>query len=301
MTKARFDEVVMVDWSAAASPRTGKDSLWIARGTTRGHLSTANWPTRRKAVAVLEEMLDSAMAAERRVLVGFDFAFGYPAGFAARLGEGGQPWERAWRYLASRIVDSDENANDRFAVAAEVNRALGVAAFWGCPKALAGLSPRLKEPPAGLAPNPFPSLRHTDTLAGHGIRSVWQLYGGVTVGSQVLMGLPYLQRLRDRYDDRLLVWPQQTGFVPAPLGTTEEGRILLVEIWPTALHPLYTEGAIRDETQVRWCVRRSLERQESTGGLGSWFAPPAALRLDVAARAVAGSEEGWILGVGAGT
>ncbi len=293
-----FDEVIMVDWSAAATPRVGSDSIWFARGSPGGPVVTANWPTRVRAICALEEMLDSAMAERRRVLVGFDFAFGYPAGFASRLGTESPTWERVWRYLASRIVDGDDNANTRFEVAAELNRKLGLAAFWGCPRPLPGLSPKLKVLPDCLAANPFPSLRQTDRVAGPGIRSVWQLYGGVTVGSQVLMGVPYLQRLRDRYRERLLIWPQQTGFVDNPLVTVEGAQILMLEIWPTALRPVYGVGSVRDEQQVRWCTERCLQQQEAPGGLGPWFAPRLAAELADTARAAAVDEEGWILGVG---
>ena len=96
------------------------------------------------------------------------------------------------RYFASRIVDGDDNSNNRFDVAAELIRKLGLAVSWGCPRPLAGLSAKRKVLHDHLAANPFPILRHTDRLAGPGIKSVWQLYGGVTVGSQVLMGLPHL-------------------------------------------------------------------------------------------------------------
>ena len=300
MTGARFDEVVMVDWSAAATPRMGRDSIWVANGTPHGALATAaNWPTRRRALGALEAMLDAAVTERRRVLVGFDFAFGYPTGFAACLGSEGEPWERVWHYFAARIADGDDNVNNRFEVAAELNRHLGQAIFWGCPKASPSLSPKLKERPDGLAANPFSSLRQVDELAGNKIRSVWQLYGGVTVGSQVLMGLPYLERLRDRYGDNLSVWPQQTGFLGDPLARTST-QILVVEIWPTALRPDYIPGGIRDEQQVRWCVERSLEQQETTEGLACWFAPLAVQGLTDDARSAAQSEEGWILGVGTG-
>jgi hypothetical protein len=293
-----FDVVVMVDWSAASTRRTGRDSIWVARGTRRGRVDTANWPTRSRAIEALEHTLDQALEEGRRVLLGFDLAFGYPEGFAACLAADGQPWEQVWRYFAERIVDGEDNGNNRFAVAAELNRCLGRALFWGCPKALPGLSPRLKLPPAGLGPNPFPALRRTDVLAGKGIRSVWQLYGGVTVGSQVLMGLPYLQGLRDRYRDRLVVWPQQTGFVHDPLDSFRGAQILLAEIWPTALRPSYAEGGVRDEQQVRWCVEQCFDQQENLGGLGRWFAAHSALNLAPDGRSTAAVDEGWILGVG---
>ena len=43
------------------------------------------------------------MARGKRVLIGFDFPFGYPAGFAARLGLSGPPWQGVWAEIA-RLV-----------------------------------------------------------------------------------------------------------------------------------------------------------------------------------------------------
>ena len=86
-----FDAFVMVDWSAAAVPRTGRDSIWICWSDAAGE-RLVNPATRHQAKALLAEWLMAARSKGERVLMGFDFPFGYPAGFAARLGLAGPPW-----------------------------------------------------------------------------------------------------------------------------------------------------------------------------------------------------------------
>jgi len=96
-----FDTVVVVDWSSSGTPspaRPSANAIWIgvaqAGGVTAHYLRT-----RADAERMLTGLLDTEAAAGRRVLAGFDFPFGYPAGFAARLT--GTPGARAvWRWLA---------------------------------------------------------------------------------------------------------------------------------------------------------------------------------------------------------
>src|SRR5215469_11320498 len=80
-----FDSYIIVDWSAARTPKTGRDSIWICRHSPDGE-TVVNPSTRLKARLLLAEMLNEAMAKGQRVVAGFDFPFGYPAGFARRLG-----------------------------------------------------------------------------------------------------------------------------------------------------------------------------------------------------------------------
>ena len=70
---------------------------------------TANHRTRRAAEAWLVEHLTAAVHAGQRALVGLDFPYGYPAGFAAALNLGGEPWRAVWKYLECHISDDDLN------------------------------------------------------------------------------------------------------------------------------------------------------------------------------------------------
>ncbi|HVX22096.1 MAG TPA: hypothetical protein VHB02_12160 [Acidimicrobiales bacterium] len=329
-----FDDVVMADWSGSSRPKVGKDSVWVAHGTTDGTVRSANHRTRAAAYEAIDGLVAAAVAGGRRLLAGFDFSFGYPAGFAAHLartaaagragtgvagragtGRAGSagtartgsqattvaddraPWEVVWDHLAGAVRDDADNGNNRFEVAAAVNEATGTAFFWGCPRPLPALSPT-KRPPDGLAANPLPVFRVAEQVArrqvAKPVKSGWQLYGGVTVGSQVLLGLPYLQALRRRHGGRVVVWPQQTGFVADPLAAFPDARVVLAEIWPTAFHPAYGDG-VRDDEQVRAVVAGTLARQ-AAGGLADWFDPSSARQLSAEVRRQVVAEEGWILG-----
>ena len=81
----------------------------------------------------LGDLLTCEADAGRRVLAGFDFPFGYPAGVASHL-TGCPSGLELWGWLSARIEDSATNANNRFAVATEVNHAYpGTGPFWGRP------------------------------------------------------------------------------------------------------------------------------------------------------------------------
>ena len=311
----------MVDWSAHSAPKTGRDSIWIGHGRTAGGratVSTFNPPTRALAFRHLLGVVGDAIAGARTVLVGFDFSFGYPEGFAsctARLGpataaipgpgetvrdpgpEGLPPWRHTWDLLSSRVTDGADNANDRFVVAERINRQTGRALFWGRPAGprhfgLLALPVR-REVPCGLQPNPCDALRIVERRAGPGIKSNFQLFGGVTVGSQVLLGVPYLSRLLRHFGDAAAVWPFETGFAADPLGSTT--RVIVAEIWPSTFGLGRHGSLVRDEGQVVSVVRGCLAREAT--GWREWFCPPGVRDLGDRRRTAVVGEEGWILGV----
>jgi precorrin-8X/cobalt-precorrin-8 methylmutase len=126
-----FDSYVAVDWSAANRPKIGRDSIWwcVASRHARS-ISLArveNPATRSEAHEQLGELLRALLREGKRVLVGFDFPYGYPAGFAAVLGLRAPAWHSTWKLLRELIQDRPTNANNRFDVAEELN--------WLCPSA----------------------------------------------------------------------------------------------------------------------------------------------------------------------
>ncbi len=151
-----FQRYFAVDWPANNGPKLGKDSVWIAeQGAGEHEVRSVNLPTRHAAMAHLRERFLAAVEAGERVLAGFDFPFGFPAGAAQRLaGQGGwaaptgslrrcEPggvglggWAALWKMLAQEISDDEAN---RFEVACRLNERLGVggARFWGAPKSAA--------------------------------------------------------------------------------------------------------------------------------------------------------------------
>ena len=83
---------------------------------------------------MIRDALGRFVAGGERVLVGFDFPYGYPAGLAAALGLVGPPWLAVWEYLVNHVQDDVEtNASNRFRVAAGINARLERHVFWGRP------------------------------------------------------------------------------------------------------------------------------------------------------------------------
>ena len=297
-----FDAYVMVDWSAAAAPATGADSVWMYFIEDNGEATQErrfNPPTRHAAMALLADLLSDLVARDRVVLVGFDFAFGYPAGFAACLGHGRADWRAVWQEFAGRIEDDATNANNRFEVAAELNRRISGEAlpFWNCPQSAVGPMLAAKKP-GNPGPQPMAAFRLTDR-AGPGPKSVWQLFGAGSVGSQTLLGIARLERLRRHpwLEGRVRVWPFETGLVKMERPGVDGWRVLFAEVYPSMLPDQPREEEIKDLRQVRSLARR-FARLDGEGRLAALFAGPVDLVAEDRRRVE--TEEGWILGIGAG-
>jgi precorrin-8X/cobalt-precorrin-8 methylmutase len=284
-----FDRFVVVDWSANSVPKRGRDSIWIAVHDRDGELSVTNPATRTSAEAFLTELLDDESSPS--TLIGVDFSLGFPAGTAGALGLGGVAWTAMWELLADQVRDDHRNSNNRFVVAAELNRRLTGAAspFWGCPPAASSPTLASTKPPG---PEVVPSWRAVEEVLrrqGHRPFSSWQLLGAGAVGSQSLLGIPMIRRLHGRFADRVQVWPFTTGLEPPEVA---DGSVVVVEVWPSLLPVERSSDAVRDALQVS-TTARWLAGTDATGELGSLFSPVVA--PDIAAAAVA--EEGWVLGV----
>jgi hypothetical protein len=120
-----FDRFVTVDWSAASQPKTGKDSVWICDLRAEGKPSTLNPRTRGQAEGLVRDILCEARDLGQRVLVGFDFPYAFPTGFAAALGLEGPAWRAVWDYLEFAIRDDGRtNKSNRFEVASAINARL---------------------------------------------------------------------------------------------------------------------------------------------------------------------------------
>lgn len=275
-----FDTVVVVDWSAASAPspaRPSADAIWIGVAGAGGE-TVEYFRTRAAAEIALRRLLASEQAAARRVLAGFDFALGYPAGFAARLT--GQESARAvWAWMTAQITDGDDNRNNRFQVADAVNRRFGGAGpFWGRPASLVlGNLPATKA--VDYAALGLPERRAVECRVPRA-QPVWKLYTTGSVGSQVLMGMPLVHRLAQGAG--VAVWPFDEP------QTVASASVVLAEIYPSLLARVVAlQDGIKDAAQVR-LLSRALWRLAQAGRLTSLFALP-----DSAA-----AEEGWILGAG---
>ena len=291
-----FDAYLMVDWSASSRPVTGKDSVWyclvIRNGDNVSVAAHENPPTRRQAVTEINDILRGLARREQMVLVGFDFPYGYPAGFADALGLTDTPaWIGVWREIAGRIVDRDDNGNNRFEVAGDLNRRLSSSRypFWGCPQGRE--SPTLSCTMGG--PGRLAEKRLTDI---GNMQPIWKLYGNGSVGSQALLGIPHLTALRN---DEVLapvsrVWPFETGLVALPSRAERDYLIVHAEIYPSLLSIQPTAGEVKDAVQVR-TMAAHFAMLDDAGELSALFAGPTCLTPEDRDRIE--REEGWTLGV----
>lgn len=295
-----FDAYIIVDWSAAAKPATGANSIWIGV-QTRGEqaVATFNPPTRLEARRKLLELAAEFIERGQRVLIGFDFALGYPSGTARALGldvEQVQPWRAMHDFLAAHVVEREDNHNDRFALAADMNAAITGEAhpFWGAPPAKTCSTLNTKKGDFSR-PDPLPEHR----LAERWIRSnfkanpktVWQLLGAGAVGSQSLLGIATVAWLREKLPGAAL-WPFETGPGAMTKQRLENTSCLLAEIYPSTVSTTPETGEILDQAQVR-TLSKHLESLDSAGILGGAFDFPDSISDGEIHRIIA--EEGWIL------
>jgi precorrin-8X/cobalt-precorrin-8 methylmutase len=288
-----FDRYITVDWSASRSPKTGKDSIWICDLTVAGGSVTTNPSTRGRAEQQLRNLLIGAVDRGERVLIGFDFPYGYPRGFAAALGLEDPAWSAIWRYLAAQVEDSyQSNENNRFEVASAINARLEHHTFWGRPAArrLDSLSMRrdqvryrIEGEAAGLG-----EWREVELVLhrrGRRPQSTWKLLGAGSVGSQTLTGIPAVYRLRN--DPELAnvsrVWPFESNVPELPEG---RGAVIHAEIWPSLDAGPYQASMVKDQAQVIRLAQNLRNLDRSTRLAALFIAP-----------APAAAEEGWILGV----
>jgi len=294
-----FDAFVMVDWSAARRPVTGSDSIWwalVRHGDPEPVLEERHNPsTRHAATAMLAERLAALSDAGDRVLVGFDFPFGYPDGTAARLADGNGPadWSGVWSCLADALTDAEDNANDRFDGAAELNRRLTGEPFpfWGHDgrqdRPLLLRRGRRPHGPDDLAERRLCERRMPRT------QPTWKLAGAGAVGGQALLGIRRVHQLRNdpRLAGRCRIWPFETGLVaPEP----RPGDIVIAEVYPSLVAPDPEPGQVKDARQVR-SIAAHFARADASDSLAPLFAGDP--DLTPAERATVEREEAWILGV----
>lgn len=276
-----FDTVLAVDWSAAKRKpqRASKDAIWLGVARSGTAEQQIYCRSRQEAEVWISRFLEDEKAAGRRVLAAFDFPFGYPRGFARRITGSDDPFA-LWQWLEERIEDADDGSNNRFDVASEINRLFsGAGPFWGKPDAARW--PDIPYRKAGITYEDLAERRSAD-LAAKAASSCFQLFFNPTVGSQVLMGLPVLQRLRLLHG--AAVWPFEK---------VETAQIVFAEVWPGLIEPAVKAAMavagpeeIRDRVQMR-LLSQALSRLPAEELAGMLAAAPEDAQ-----------EEAWILGTG---
>lgn len=296
-----FDAYIVADWTAAETRKLGDNSLWIgvAKRDVRFRLytETHNVATRAEGEALLNSLLADHRKRGDRVLVGFDFNLGYPAGTAARLKLSGAPWQAMWKFIAANVVDKADNTNNRYQVAAKMNRLMTDEAWplWGAPAKQAQRWLTTTKPPQGTGD--IPEFRATEDAARKGRlqpKSVWQMHGAGAVGGQTLVGIPAVRRLLEALGPSGAVWPFGTGWRALSQEDVQPLSALVVEVWPSMFDARPAGGEYKDQAQVR-ATAEALARLDDAGDLAGAFAPPKSAAPDLIERVE--QEEGWILGV----
>ena len=295
-----FQTYVVVDWSARSKPspkNPTKDAIWwvvarIAGGVEVEEPQYAR--TRHEALDRLGRLIAGEVDAGRRVLMGFDFPFGYPAGVAKHL-TGKAPALALWDWLTAEIEDGPDNGNNRYEVAAAINAAYsGLGPFWGRPSTWDYPTIPVRASARTEQAHHPPERRICDVRA-KGAKTVWQLAYAGSVGSQMLLGLPALTRLKADpcIANRARVWPFETGL------RTPDAPAVIAEVYPSLLRDEVRarqgQGEILDSAQVR-VNADAFARLDASGGLAPLFA--GAPCLTPAERRIVETEEAWILGLG---
>jgi len=315
-----FDYYIMVDWSGGNSRRCNRnDCIWLAYGASdQPAPACESHPSRTETTRRVAELLNEVVRSGKRALACFDFAFGYPRGFAAHLPTNAPAvplWKAVWTYLANCLTDNigtkpgrrPTNRSNRFEVANDLNGMIGEPSrqgpFWCAEpnwrrrRGAAGLPVCIpQEMPAQLFVSSRGEQIPASRLADQVVQAdyVFRLFGNGSVGSQAITGIPRLHELRATPGLASIsaVWPFETGWAPAVSG---DGwltgiQIVLAEIYPSVRKPL--EDDVRDRGQVRamWHWARDLDR---TNALLARFARPPAVTPGDEQAVI--TEEGWVL------
>ena len=264
--------------------RPAPDRCWLAWRNSQATAPAEYFRTRLDTEARVRKLL---LDHPGPALVAWDFPHGYPAG--SGLG-GGRALARSF---ADLITDGADGANNRFEVAAALNRQLGAppGPLWGCPAGRAG--PDLSDRKQPFRARGFDEWRLVDRRVralGRNIQSAWKLYTTGSVGSQILMGLPTLFRLLTdpELGPRSRLWPFETDWDAAL------GAIVHAEMWPSLADHQAQSHAIKDARQVL-AARDWLWAEDRARALRHWLAEPAGLTPTQSKTCL--TEEGWIIGV----
>ncbi len=297
-----FDSYVVAAWSAASKPTTGADSIWVGALTPDARLKlsfkASNPPTRAKAVEELSDLLARCLKRGDRVLLAVDFPLGFPAGTSAALKLPGAPWKGMRDFLAKEMKDKPDNSNNRFALAARMNRLIsnGPFPFWGCSKKdeLTTLSVKKTRE---HGPGDIPEFRVTEQRAAASKKArpqpVWKIAYAGAVGGQTMTGVPALAKLQEKFPD-MRVWPFELPLKAIGEEDLEGVRIVAAEVLRGMGAAKPEAAEIRDEAQVRQLAEWLAER-DASGKMSALFKPDHA--LSAADQTAAETEEGWILGI----
>ncbi len=280
-----FDGYIMVDWSSSKDPIMGENSIWLSL-IEKGKFIDLEFPnpcTRYLAYKVIGDILKKT---EGRTLVGFDFPFGYPAN--SYDGFRRNNWADLWDLISKEIDDKPNNNNNRFKVAGDLNSYFdGNGPFWGQHQTYDFPNLGHSAPPEGYDGDLPSKFRHIEKLLAKlptiNPQPVWKLFGKGSVGSQTLVGIPTLHKLKECKKINCLVWPFEN--------IDDSSKHVIAEIFPS-IWKITETGQTKDEKQVK-TVAKKLACLDNNGKLESLLKAPHihSKKDDII------NKEGWILGV----
>ncbi len=282
----------MVDWSSLGRPspvRESKDAIWTACW-----INGKSYPPRyhRTRLAVFDYLTEK-MKNEKRLLIGFDFPFGYPYDSYNEFGR--SDWKDLWKLISTNIkddIDNCKNKNNRFDVANKLNSLFaGEGPFWGHHFSPNNFLHLKQKPTLQDYDNKLPSkFRHIEKILGnqHGINPspVWGLFGQGSVGSQSLVGIPKVNKLHN--ESNCVVWPFEN--------IDDENKHVIAEIYPS-IWDIQGDHDINDANQV-YTVAKNIAYLDENKLLQKFLNAPFDYERDN--KINEGDiikKEGWILGV----
>ncbi len=291
-----FDRLIMADWSAASAPgpkKPHKDRCWVGKlDVGSGQPLLTYCRTRAAARAVIEQWTADPPPGGK-VLIGFDFPFGYPAGSGL---SGGRALSELY---GAHLQEEANDRNNRFELAGRLNHNLSPCTddpFWGHPpgREYRGLRPTRPSP----WPDTIPEYRIADHALRHrGIQTVWKLAYPASVGSQVMTGMATIHRLLQRPAfAAAAIWPFETQWEKALAPVT------IAEIWPNLFysawkeHPVAARHDIRDAQQIA-ATLLALADADRNGRIAAMLAAPGDRSGDELA--IIEQQEGWIVAAAA--
>jgi hypothetical protein len=245
-----FDDIVMVDWSANTTHKTGENSIWIAHlqintsSSPPGTLELHNPKTRQEAYELLTRIINSSDG--RRVLIGLDFAFGLPSCANSSAMEclwnaiNADPRHKhslgssycardIWSFSNKQLFDVQDTKkswNNHLLLAETMNRLLWLGG-WDCCNGVFYITDEMFKLCTRSFPKRMTEACCNEMMGSTGAMPVWQLDRRGAVGSQTLMGWPTLSRLCQMND--VEVWPFDTKW------NSPTKRVVIVEIFPSLI------------------------------------------------------------------
>jgi molybdopterin molybdotransferase len=289
--------------------------FWIAHGPRTADTPLTNSPhSRTEAIHLIKPILEEAIRSKRRVLLSFDFAYGYPVDFAPALqaatgkSDRDLPWITVWQYLSEHLKDDEgtapgakpSNRSNRFEVADRINALLSPVSNKTGPFWCASEGAACQYIPQKRPPEPFQTaqgyvvrgLRLTDKRARSG--SPFRLFGTASVGSQSLTGIARLHRLRNDPNAGVsAVWPFETGWAAKAKWLPAHILVLHAEIYPSARDPLPDEIKDRGQVRAMWQWAHDLDQDNL---LWREFCRPIEVETGSKEDLAIQLTEGWILG-----